>query len=41
MLDVSHKFVKGEYMSSTPTILQVSLSHDADKEEDIPRTGTP
>ncbi|KAH9988137.1 Sec63-domain-containing protein [Russula vinacea] len=33
-LDVTHEFVKGEYTSSTPITLQVSLSRDADDEED-------
>jgi len=33
-LDVTHEFVKGEYTSSTPIVLQVSLSRDADEEED-------
>jgi pre-mRNA-splicing helicase BRR2 len=33
-LDVTHDFVKGEYTSSTPIVLQVSLSRDADEEED-------
>ncbi|KAH9965547.1 putative RNA helicase [Lactifluus volemus] len=33
-LDVSHEFVKGEYTSSTPIVLQVSLSRDADEDED-------
>jgi pre-mRNA-splicing helicase BRR2 len=33
-LDVSHEFVKGGYTSSTPIVLQVSLSRDADDEED-------
>jgi len=33
-LDVSHELVKGEYTSSTPIVLQVSLSRDADEEED-------
>jgi len=33
-LDVTHDFVKGEYTSSTPIALQVSLSRDADEEED-------
>ena len=32
-LDVSHEFVKGEYTSSTPIVLQVSLSRDADEDE--------
>ncbi|KAH9059761.1 putative RNA helicase [Lactarius vividus] len=33
-LDVTHEFVKGEYTSSTPIVLQVSLSRDVDDEED-------
>ncbi|KAH9979649.1 putative RNA helicase [Russula compacta] len=33
-LDVNHEFVKGEYTSSTPIVLQVSLSREADEEED-------
>ncbi|KAI0280130.1 Sec63-domain-containing protein [Russula aff. rugulosa BPL654] len=33
-LDVTHEFVKGEYTSSTPIVLQVSLSRDADEEDD-------
>lgn len=33
-LDVNHEFVKGEYTSSTPIVLQVSLSRDAEEEED-------
>jgi pre-mRNA-splicing helicase BRR2 len=33
-LDVTHKFVKGEYTSSTPITLQVSLSRDTDEAED-------
>ncbi|KAI0258389.1 Sec63-domain-containing protein [Gloeopeniophorella convolvens] len=33
-LDVSHEFVKGEYTSSTPVVLQVSLSRDADEDEE-------
>ena len=33
-LDVTHEFVKGEYTSSTPIVLQVSLSRDADEDED-------
>ncbi|KAF8270130.1 putative RNA helicase [Lactarius quietus] len=33
-LDVSHEFVKGEYTSSTPIVLQVALSRDADEDED-------
>ncbi|KAI9460719.1 Sec63-domain-containing protein [Russula earlei] len=32
-LDVAHKFVTGEHTSSTPIVLQVSLSRDADEEE--------
>ncbi|KAH9077834.1 hypothetical protein EDB83DRAFT_2514551 [Lactarius deliciosus] len=33
-LDVTHEFVKGEYTSSTPIVLQISLSCDVDDEED-------
>jgi pre-mRNA-splicing helicase BRR2 len=33
-LDVTHEFVKGEYTSSTPIVLQISLSRDADEEDD-------
>jgi len=33
-LDVSHEFVKGEYTSSTPIVLQVSLSRDADDDDE-------
>ncbi|KAI9462917.1 Sec63-domain-containing protein [Lactarius psammicola] len=33
-LDVTHEFVKGEYTSSTPIVLQVSLSRDADEEDE-------
>jgi pre-mRNA-splicing helicase BRR2 len=33
-LDVTHELVKGEYTSSTPIVLQVSLSRDADEEDD-------
>ena len=33
-LDVTHDFVKGEYTSSTPIVLQVSLSRDADEEDE-------
>ncbi|KAN0134228.1 Sec63 Brl domain containing protein [Lactarius tabidus] len=33
-LDVTHDFVKGEYTSSTPIVLQVALSRDADEDED-------
>jgi len=33
-LDVAHEFVKGEYTSSTPIVLQVSLSRDVDEDED-------
>jgi pre-mRNA-splicing helicase BRR2 len=33
-LDVSNEFVKGEYTSSTPIVLQVFLSRDADEDED-------
>src|SRR5258708_188819 len=33
-LHVSHEFVNGEYTSSTPIVLQVSLSRDADEDDD-------
>jgi pre-mRNA-splicing helicase BRR2 len=33
-LDVTHEFVKGEYTSSTPITLQVSLSRDADEDDE-------
>jgi hypothetical protein len=33
-LDVTHELLKGEYTSSTPIVLQVSLSRDADDEDD-------
>jgi pre-mRNA-splicing helicase BRR2 len=33
-LDVTHELVKGEYTSSTPIVLQVSLSRDAEEEDD-------
>ncbi|KAH9040569.1 hypothetical protein EDB84DRAFT_1436718 [Lactarius hengduanensis] len=33
-LDVTHEFVKGEYTSITPIVLQISLSCDVDEEED-------
>ncbi|KAI0302834.1 Sec63-domain-containing protein [Multifurca ochricompacta] len=33
-LDVTHELVKGEYTASTPIVLQVSLSRDADEDED-------
>ncbi|KAG7088489.1 hypothetical protein E1B28_012477 [Marasmius oreades] len=35
-LEVNHRLVKGEYTAGAPIILQVSLSRDADDEEEAP-----